>query len=361
VRKAGRLVKSHLPALIDDFYREIKQHPEADKVFADEAQVERLKLSLRGWLDQLFDGPYDAEYAVHRWQVGRRHVEVGLDHIFAHAALARLRRGLARALRAEWPADASDFDETLNSLNTLIDLDLTKIEDAYVAEYLDRLQKSERLAAIGQIAAGVAHEIRNPLNVVKTSVYFLLNAKSASPERVAEHLGRISRQVNHANDVVTALSSFAKPPALQLSSISVIDCVKSALEHSPAPQRIHVVSDLPASLPHVKADATQLGIVFGNLIRNACDAMPTGGTLNVSAARADRTIEVRVTDTGVGIAPANLSKITEPLFSTKARGMGLGLAITNAILAKISGKLLITSEVGRGSTFTVQIPIAGGD
>jgi len=89
--------------------------------------------------------------------------------------------------------------------------------------------------------------------------------------------------------------------------------------------------------------------------------MPSGGTLTVSAVRADRTVEVRVVDTGVGIAPANLSKITEPLFSTKARGMGLGLAITNAILAKISGKLQVTSEVGRGSTFTVQIPIAEDD
>jgi signal transduction histidine kinase len=361
IQRAGRLVKPHLPALIDDFYMEIKRHPEANKVIADEAQVERLKVSLRIWLDQLFEGPYDAEYAVHRWQVGRRHVEVGLDHIFAHAALARLRRGLARVLRAEWPADAKDFDETLIALNTLLDLDLAKIEDAYAAEYLDRLQKSERLAAIGQIAAGVAHEIRNPLNVVKTSVYFLLNAKSASPERIAEHLGRISRQVNHANDVVTALSSFAKPPALHLSAISVTDCVKSALERYAAPERIHVVSDLPSSLPKVKADATQLDIVFSNLIRNACDAMPSGGTLTVSAVRADRTVEVRVVDTGVGIAPANLSKITEPLFSTKARGMGLGLAITNAILAKISGKLQVTSEVGRGSTFTVQIPIAEDD
>jgi two-component system, NtrC family, sensor kinase len=357
VRRAGRLVEPHLPALIDDFYSEIRRHPEANKVFADEAQVERLKSSLRIWLGQLFNGPFDAEYAVHRWRVGRRHVEVGLDHIYAHAALARLRRGLARALRAEWPPDAKDFDETLISLNTLIDLDLAKIEDAYAAEYLDRLQKSERLAAIGQIAAGVAHEIRNPLNVVKTSVYFLLNAKSASPERVAEHLGRISRQVNHANDVVTALASFARPPAIQLSAISVTACLKSVLDHSPPPQGIQFVCDLPDSLPKVKADATQLGIVFGNLIRNAFDAMPDGGTLTVSAARADRTIEVRVTDTGVGIAPANLSKITEPLFSTKARGLGLGLAITNAILAKISGRLDVSSEVGRGSTFIVQIPI----
>jgi signal transduction histidine kinase len=361
VQMAGRLLKSHLPALIDDFYAEIRRHPDADKVFVDEAQVARLKVSLRTWLDQLFEGPYDAGYAVRRWQVGRRHVDVGLDHIYAHAALARLRRGLARALRAEWPADAEDYDETLNSLNTLIDIDLAKIEDAYAAEYLDRLQKSERLAAIGQIAAGVAHEIRNPLNVVKTSVYFLLNAKSASPERVAEHLGRISRQVNHANDVVTALSSFAKPPALQLSSISVIDSLKATLERYPAPQGIRVVSELPDSLPEVKADATQLGIVFGNLVRNAFDAMPTGGTLTVSTAGADNSIEVRVTDTGVGISPDNLSKITEPLFSTKAKGMGLGLAITIAILNRFSGKLRVVSEIGRGSTFTVQLPIPGDD
>ncbi len=361
VTNAGRLLKPHLSSLIEDFYSEIKRHPEADKVFADDAQVERLKISLRQWLEQLFEGPYGAEYAIRRWQVGRRHVDVGLDHIYAHAALARLRRGLARVLRAEWPADGRDFDETLNSLNTLIDLDLAKIEDAYAAEYLDRLQKSERLAAIGQIAAGVAHEIRNPLNVVKTSVYYLLNAKSPSPERVSEHLARISRQVNHANDVVTALSSFAKPPAPQLSAVSVTDCVKGALERYPAPNGIQVVSDLPAALPNVKADATQLGIVFGNLIRNACDAMPAGGILTVTAAGSDSCIEVRVRDTGIGIAPDHLARITEPLFSTKARGMGLGLAITNAILVKISAKLVVTSEIGQGSTFTVQIPVAIGD
>ena len=360
VRNAGRLVKSHLSALIDDFYAEIKRHPEAHKVFADEAQVERLKKSLRNWLEQLFRGPYDGEYAVHRWEVGRRHVEVGLDHIFAHAALSRLRRGLARALRAEWPADAKDFDETLVSLNTLIDLDLAKIEDAYAAEYLDRLQKTERLAAIGQIAAGVAHEIRNPLNVVKTSVYFLLNAKTISPERVAEHLARISRQVNHANDVVTALSSFAKPPVPQLSTVSVSECLKSDLERYPAPQGIETVLELSESLPKVKADPTQLDIVFGNLIRNAYDAMPDGGILTVKASAADTWVQVEFMDTGVGIAPAHLLKITEPLFSTKARGMGLGLAITSAILGKIAGKLTVTSEVGRGSTFSVQIPVAEG-
>jgi signal transduction histidine kinase len=361
VRRAGPLIEPHLTELIDDFYAEIKRHPKAHRVLADEAQVNRLKGSLRTWVHQLFEGPYDADYVARRWQVGRRHVEVGLEHIFAHVALARLRHGLIRALRAEWPADAPELGATVDSLNALIDLDLAIIEDAYASEYQDKLQKAERLAAIGQIAGGVAHELRNPLNVVKTSAYYLLNAKSCSSDRMNEHLHRISRQVNHANDVITALSSFAKPPLPQLSSISVADCVKGALERYPVPTGIRLVSDLPSSLPKVRADATQLGIVFGNLIRNACDAMPTGGTLTLSAARSDGMVEVRVADTGIGIAANDLARITEPLFSTKARGMGLGLAITNAILAKVSGKLHVVSEVGQGSTFTVWLPAAEGE
>jgi signal transduction histidine kinase len=360
VRKAGPVAEPRLPALVDDFYAEIERHPDARKVFVDDAQVARLKVSLKIWVDQLFRGPYDGDYVLRRWQVGRRHVEVGLDHIYAAAALSRLRQGLVRTVRANWPADWGDVTETIDSLRTLIDLDLAIIEDSYAIAYQERLQRGERLAAIGQIAAGVAHELRNPLNVVKTSAYFLLNAKSLSPERVSEHLRRINRQVNHANDVITALASFAKPPDPHLNSISVIECVKGALDRYPLPQGISLVSDLPVTLPKVNADATQLGIVFGNLVRNACDAMPTGGTLTVSAASSDGIVEVRVSDTGLGIDPDNLVKITEPLFSTKAKGMGLGLSITNAILTKISGKLQVTSEMGRGSTFTVRIPVVAG-
>lgn len=360
VRRVKPLIESHIPALVDDFYAEIKRHPDANKVFVADAQVARLKVSLKIWIDQLFAGPYDSDYLLRRWQVGRRHVEVGLDHIYAAAALSRLRQGLVAAVRENWPADWGDVSQTTDSLETLIDLDLAIIEDSYALAYQERLQRGERLAAIGQIAGGVAHELRNPLNVVKTSAYFLLNAKSLSPERVREHLNRINRQVNHANDVITALSSFAKPPAPQLNSVSVIECVKGALERYPPPQGIQLVCDLPDTLPQVNADATQLGIVFGNLIRNACDAMPAGGTLTLTAASSDGMVEVRVMDTGTGIEPENLAKITEPLFSTKAKGMGLGLAITHAILTKISGKLQVTSQKEQGSTFSVRIPVGSG-
>jgi two-component system, NtrC family, sensor kinase len=358
VHRVKPLIESRVPALIDDFYAEIKRHPDANKVFIDDAQVARLKGSLKIWIDRLFEGPYDGDYVLRRWEVGRRHVEVGLDHIYAAAALSRLRQGLVLAVRENWPPRWGDVSQTIDSLRTLIDLDLAIIEDSYALAYQERLQRGERLAAIGQIAGGVAHELRNPLNVVKTSAYFLLNAKSLSAERVKEHLNRINRQVNHASDVITALSSFAKPPAPQLNSVSVIECVKGALERYPPPQGIQLNCDLPDTLPKVNADATQLGIVFGNLIRNACDAMPSGGMLTLSATSSDGMVEVRVMDTGIGIEPENLAKITEPLFSTKAKGMGLGLAITHAILSKISGKLRVTSGKGQGSTFLVRIPIA---
>src|SRR5262245_22689816 len=134
-----------LPALIDDFYAEIDRHPEARRVITGgPAQVERLKVTLLGWLRELLRGPYDCDYVVRRWRVGWRHVEIGLDQVFTNAALSRLRRGLMRALD-EVESKSRECVETRRSLNTLLDLDLAIIEDAYQAEYLDRKNRPVRL------------------------------------------------------------------------------------------------------------------------------------------------------------------------------------------------------------------------
>jgi signal transduction histidine kinase len=353
------LVASALPALIDDFYDEIARHPDANKVITGGAQqITRLKGTLLAWIRDLLTGPYDSDYVTRRWRVGWRHVEIGLDQVYTNVALSRLRTGLLRVLAENWPGDLRELLPARQALNTLLDLDLAIIEDAYQSEYLARQQRSERLATIGQVAAGIAHELRNPLNVVKTSVYYLLNARNPNPAKTAEHLQRIERHVVLSDGVITALSSFAKQPLPNLRPFRVEQCVREALEVNPPPENVQVVTDYPPELPAVLADPDQIRIVLGNLIRNAREAMPEGGRLTITARLSPGEgdgVEVEVADTGVGIAADRLSRVTEPLYSTKAKGLGLGLAIARALLEKNKGRLRIASEPGRGSTFTVRL------
>jgi len=145
VQSVADALEPSLVPLIDDFYAEIDRHPEARRVITGgAAQVERLKGTLRGWLRDLLRGPYDRDYVARRWRVGWRHVEIGLDQVFTNVALSRLRRGLMRALDDIAPGSA-DGVEVRRSLNTLLDLDLAIIEDAYQTEYLERKNRPVRL------------------------------------------------------------------------------------------------------------------------------------------------------------------------------------------------------------------------
>jgi signal transduction histidine kinase len=221
---------------------------------------------------------------------------------------------------------------------------------------LQRRRQIERLAAIGQVAGGVAHELRNPLNVVKTSVYYLQNAKNPTEEKKAEHLRRIERQVQAADRVITALNDFAKLPVPEFRPAALEPLLRDALEQCPLPASVQLDLRIPREAAEVLGDDRQLSIVFGNLIRNAIEAMPEGGVLTIAAEAADGDVAVTVRDTGGGIKQEDLSRVAEPLFSTKVRGIGLGLAITRAILEKHGARLTVESEEGKGAAFTVRLP-----
>lgn len=356
VQAVAAILDTFLAGLIDDFYAEIERHPAARGVITGgDEQIQRLKRSLTQWLRELLSGPYDRAYVVRRWRVGRRHVEIGLDQVFTNVALSRLRFGLIGVLGGVWTGSREELVATIQSLDRLIDLDLAEIEDAYQAEHLDRRQRSERLAAIGQISGGIAHELRNPLNVIKTSAYYLLNARNPSPEKVGEHLRRIEQHVNVANDAITALSNFAKLPLPELNPFSIAGCVDDVLRTEHLPERIQVRMEIPSTLPPALGDPAQIRIVVANLIRNARDAMPQGGTLTIRAAADEAGLAVDVVDTGIGIPADLLSRVMEPLYSTKARGLGLGLAMAKAIVEKHRGSLQVTSVPGAGSTFTIRL------
>jgi signal transduction histidine kinase len=356
IRSLANMMEPSFVPLVDDFYAEIQQHPKALKVITGgQAQIERLKGTLIQWLRELFQGPYDSDYVTRRWRVGYRHVEIGLDQVYTNLALSRLRKGLLQTIESVWSGNMADLLKTREDLNILLDLDLAIIQDAYQDEYLTRQQQAERLATIGQVAGGIAHELRNPLNVIKTSVYYLLNARNPSPQKTAEHLGRIEKHVARSDGVITALSNFAKLPIPNLQPFAVEAFLREVVREFEIPQGIATHIGCDVNLQNAVGDVHQLEIVMRNLIRNACDAMPGGGQLTIQAQQLDGQVAISVADTGHGIDPEILHRIMQPLFTTKARGIGLGLAMARAIVEKHQGSLSARSTPGEGSTFMVQL------
>ena len=219
----------------------------------------------------------------------------------------------------------------------------------------EELVRKERLAILGQLAGGVSHELRNPLGVMKNSVYYL---KMVLPEdeRVRKHLGIMEREVTTATRIVTDLLDIArtKPPSQAPTDLS--ELVREVLDRTPLAENVEVVARLAPDLPPVAVDALQVQQVLGNLITNGAQAMPEGGTLTIETARAEGGARVAVSDTGVGIAPENLEKIFQPLFTTKAKGIGLGLAVAQGLAEANGGTISVESAVGRGSRFLVVFP-----
>ncbi len=219
----------------------------------------------------------------------------------------------------------------------------------------EELVRKERLAILGQLAGGVSHELRNPLGVMKNSVYYL---KMVLPEdeRVRKHLGIMEREVTTATRIVSDLLDFArtKPPSQAPTDLSEV--VREVLDRTPLAENVEVVARLAPDLPPISVDALQVQQVLGNLITNGAQAMPEGGTLTIETTRTEGGARVAVSDTGVGIPPENLEKIFQPLFTTKAKGIGLGLAVAQGLAESNGGTISVESTVGRGSRFLVVFP-----
>jgi len=277
-----------------------------------------------------------------------------------HLAVSEVDAG-ERTLFAGIIRDISDLkavEKELMQLNATLDQRVQEQAAELNEAHVELLEK-EKFATLGRISGGIAHEIRNPLNAIKTSAYYLLNAKSPSPEKQREHLMRIDRQVTIIDSAVTALSDLARLPEPKKNRCDLAALMAEVCSTIRLPGNITVELRFDPDLPPAVADQKQLPIVFKNLVRNARDAMPDGGRLVLSAETEYDQVIVRVQDTGTGITPDVLRRIDEPFFSTKARGMGLGIAITKAILEKNHGSMRVETKVGQGTTFFVALPTSG--
>ncbi len=220
----------------------------------------------------------------------------------------------------------------------------------------EKLLLQEKLAVLGQLAGGVGHELRNPLGVINTSIYYLKMVQPDASEKVRQHLDMIEHEVQNADKIISDLLDFARVVSSDRQPVSVSELVKHTLERFPLPGTVKGMLDIPVELPLVFADPRQLEQVLGNLTVNACQAMPGGGKLTISAVKMDKLVAITLKDTGTGITPENLSKIFEPLFTTKVKGIGLGLPVSRKLVEANGGRIEVNSQVGLGSTFTVYLP-----
>jgi len=222
----------------------------------------------------------------------------------------------------------------------------------------ERLLKSERLAAIGQLAAMVGHDLRNPLQAIENAAYYLNNElpRLPVPQKVMEMLQVLNDSVDYADKIIRDLKDFAsaKKPILEKTDINAI--VKSALSQVGARKNVELITELN-HLPKIEVDIDMIKRVFLNLAINGIQAMEKGGTITLSTKKTNGFVEASFKDTGVGISKENMEKLFMPFFTTRAKGMGMGLPICKKFVEAHGGSIQVESEEGKGSTFTVKLPI----
>jgi PAS domain S-box-containing protein len=224
-------------------------------------------------------------------------------------------------------------------------------------ESQERLIKAERLAAIGQLATMIGHDLRNPLTSIQNACYYLKMKFGASKdEKIRKIFEVVDKEISHANNIIKDLLDFSRVKKPDLKKVDLISAIQDALAQLKFPENITCTTKF-SEAPIIEADPDQLRRVLQNIALNGIQAMPDGGELIVSTRKNSDFVEVAFTDTGVGIPEENMSRLFTPLFTTKAQGVGLGLAICKNIVEAHNGKIEVESKVGEGSTFTIKLPI----
>jgi two-component system NtrC family sensor kinase len=225
--------------------------------------------------------------------------------------------------------------------------------------------QSEKLASLGRLASGVAHEINSPLTGILTFSHLLMRKLKDNPELQRE-LELIVRETTRVSTIVRGLLDFARESKPQKRPSNINELILhtlSLVERQSVFQNVRIVKNLNPQVPLVLLDANQIQQVFMNILLNAADAMPAGGTLTITSNPEDSFVQVRFTDTGIGIPEKNLNRIFDPFFTTKAdkKGTGLGLAVSYGIIDRHRGQIDVQSEEGKGTTFTIKLPLQASE
>jgi signal transduction histidine kinase len=357
LRELRGVFARHADEVVDRFYAHLGRFEELGPLLADPATVARLRDFQHDYLLSLASDTFDVDYARNRLRIGQTHSRIGLDPEWYLGTYCLYLDLLFPLVHERFGDDVRGAVKASTALSKLMILDMQLVLHAYYGiQQRQAVERSEQLAAVGQLAASIAHEVRNPLAGMKGALEVLRkDIDAAHGEIVEEILAQIERLEHLVRDLLT----YARPRALERQPFDLHEVLDRVLRLHKEPcdaqgVTVHRVYEPGTAL--IVADPQQLEQVFLNLIHNALQAMPEGGQLKVITRRAHGNVEIAFEDTGKGIPPSHLAKVHEPFFTTKHRGSGLGLPIVNKIAEAHGGVLRLASDVGRGTTATIVIP-----
>lgn len=287
---------------------------------------------------------------------------MALGRIFLRP-LDRLLKGVRQVAQGEFNEklvvnSKDELGEFASNFNSMTD-ELQDRTQQLLATQHELVQK-EKLAMLGQLAENVGNELRNPLGVMSNAVYYLQTMLSDADAGTQEYLNIIKNEISGSERIVSGLLDAARTNPSHIATVDIRELIDQTLARCIIPATVRVEHNLPETLPPVLIDPLQMQQAFRNLIYNAVEAMPEGGTLEIRAV-ADvpaKTVSISVRDTGVGMSAEHRAKLFQPMFTTKSRGIGLGLVVVKNLLVANGGWIEVQSEVGQGATFIVTLPAA---
>ena len=370
-------VEALLPATIDGFFTRIQQSADIQALLTGGSeQLDRLRILLRGWLLKLFCGTYDAGYWKARLEAGRTHAQINLPQRHMIAGMQVIWEGLERGVRQLGLPGAT---AKLASLHKLLCLELAVMLDSYQESHIrqirqierdvmrERLTEAEHLAQIGQLAASLAHEIKNPLAGISGAIQVIRDSM-ASDEPHRPILDEVLRQVDRLDRTVKDLLVYARPKPPRFRKCNLQDLIShalTALREQPEMQRVRFEYVNSRRLSPIEADENQLEQLLTNLLLNAAQASPNQGLVRLTTIARPNGVRLTVEDRGHGMDEDVCRRATEPFFTTKAKGTGLGLSICQKIVETHAGQIEIHSVVSEGTEVVVDLPrqppVSGGN
>ncbi len=368
LRELRGTLEPYLPRVIDRFYGEILRHAGAKRILSGgEAQLARLRAHLYQWLHSLLSGPMDAAYLQQRFTIGQVHVRVGLPQQYMVAAMHVIRDEFDLILNE---LDADEAEPYRHAIQKALSIDLATMLESYKNSYAERVRELERaaiedrfsrveqLALIGQLAASLAHEIKNPLAGISGAIQ-VIRDDTAVDHGHRPILEEILRQISRLDGTIKDLLNYARPQPARFKLCrlhDIITRVATLLRREPAVSKVRLEYADCSNVEPLFADEHQIEQLLINLLLNAAHASRPGSPVTLRGDADERELRLLVEDRGHGMDEETRRQAFKAFFTTKARGTGLGLPICQRIVDAHGGTISLRSEPGKGTCVEVKLP-----